>query len=95
MNLIAFNASSIGASHIRIGKECQDYSLSDVGDDWCIAVTCDGHGGDNYFRSSLGSRFAAETAMRCIGEFLKKALLPDGMSACGAISAKTHSLKKS
>lgn len=72
MNLIAFNASSIGASHIRIGKECQDYSLSDVGDDWCIAITCDGHGGDNYFRSSLGSRFAAETAMRCIGEFLSE-----------------------
>ncbi len=72
MNLIAFNASSIGASHIRVGKECQDYSLSDIGDDWCIAVTCDGHGGDNYFRSSLGSQFAAETAMSCIGEFLSE-----------------------
>lgn len=70
MKLIAFDASSIGASHIRVGKECQDCSISKIDDEWCIAITCDGHGGDNYFRSSLGSQFAAESALQCIEEFL-------------------------
>lgn len=72
MNLIAFNESSIGASHVRIGKECQDYSLSCSSKDYCIAITCDGHGGDNYFRSALGSRYAAESAFACVEEFLKE-----------------------
>lgn len=75
MDLISFNTSSIGASHIRVGKECQDYSASAKTDQYCIAITCDGHGGDNYFRSAYGSRLAAETALSCIEEFL---------SACGS-----------
>lgn len=70
MNLISFNTSSIGASHIRTGKECQDYSLSKSAETYSIAITCDGHGGDNYFRSAVGSKFAAEIALACIDEFL-------------------------
>ncbi|MDR1895300.1 MAG: protein phosphatase 2C domain-containing protein [Prevotellaceae bacterium] len=45
-----------------------------------IAVVADGHGGDDFFRSDKGSRFAAESARNCIADFLrekrKKGLLP-------------------
>lgn len=68
--MIALNLTSIGASHIRSGKECQDFSLCDTNERYCYAITCDGHGGDNYFRSALGSRFAAQAASSCITEFL-------------------------
>lgn len=64
------NLTSIGASHIRSGKECQDFSLSSSTDDCSLAITCDGHGGDNYFRSALGSQFAAQAASACITELM-------------------------
>lgn len=66
----ALNLTSIGASHIRSGKECQDFSLSSSTDDYSLAITCDGHGGDNYFRSALGSQFAAQAASACITELI-------------------------
>lgn len=66
----ALNLTSIGASHIRSGKECQDFSLSDSNERYSYAITCDGHGGDNYFRSAYGSRFAAQAASSCITELL-------------------------
>lgn len=71
MKQLAFNLTSIGASHIRVGKECQDFSLSQTTDDYAMAIVCDGHGGDNYFRSAYGSRFAAQAASACISEFMQ------------------------
>ncbi len=54
-----------GASHIESGKECQDHSM--VWEDPLlkirIAAVSDGHGGDRYFRSAIGSRFACEAAL--------------------------------
>jgi len=38
----------------------------------CIAIVADGHGGDEFFRSSTGAKFAAESARNCINDFLKK-----------------------
>ena len=73
MTFVAFNVTSIGASHIRVGKECQDFSYSEPsepGGVYAMAISCDGHGGDNYFRSAYGSRFAAQSAASCISEFL-------------------------
>jgi hypothetical protein len=67
----AFNASCIGASHIGEGKPCQDYSLCHAERKTAIAAVADGHGADIHFRSGRGARFAAETAFRCIGEFVK------------------------
>lgn len=71
MTLLAMNLTSIGASHIRIGKECQDFSLSTKTDTYAMAITADGHGGDNYFRSAYGSCFAAQAASACISEFMQ------------------------
>ena len=71
LRLSIFSASCIGASHIHEGKPCQDYSLCRAEGKTAIASVADGHGADIYFRSGRGARFAAETALRCIGEFVK------------------------
>jgi len=49
-----FNHSCQGESHKASDKECQDYSLTWQNEDKSItiAVVCDGHGGDSYFRSA-------------------------------------------
>lgn len=56
----AFHTTCIGASHIKAGTVCQDYSLCAERGNYRLAVCCDGHGGADYFRSDRGSRFAAE-----------------------------------
>jgi len=66
----AFNASCIGASHIKEERPCQDYSLCWTDGKSAIAAVADGHGADVHFRSDRGSRFAAEAALHCIKEFI-------------------------
>lgn len=70
--IITFNATSIGASHIKSGKPCQDYSLSWQSEDGSVSMTvvCDGHGGSTYVRSDVGSRCAAEIARDNILAFI-------------------------
>lgn len=62
----SFHFTSIGASHIKKGTVCQDYSMSIEAEDYTLAVVSDGHGGEDYFRSDRGSRFAAEAFCRCV-----------------------------
>ncbi len=69
--LEAFNVHTIGASHIKEGKVCQDFSFSGKGSDYAVAIVCDGHGGNKYFRSDRGSRLAAEQSQEAIREFMK------------------------
>ena len=35
-----------------------------------IAIVCDGHGGDRYFRSDIGARFAAEVTQESVRQFV-------------------------
>ena len=72
-NIIVFNATCKGASHIKSGKPCQDYSLSWKSEDKGIyvSIVCDGHGGDTYVRSDVGSRLAAEIALNNIKAFVE------------------------
>ncbi len=67
----AFHVSEIGASHVKEGKPCQDFSLSYESSDYAVAIVCDGHGGNKYFRSDRGSRMAAEQTMAAIQQFMK------------------------
>ena len=85
--LSVFSASCIGASHIHEEKPCQDYSLCRAEGKTAIAAVADGHGADVHFRSDRGARFAAETAMRCIGEFvtIKNAPLSDPSALLSAL----------
>lgn len=68
-NYITFNMSVIGQSHITKEKICQDYSVSYYDEQIAIAVVCDGHGGNEYFRSDKGAKFACESALSSIKEF--------------------------
>lgn len=67
----AFHVTTIGASHIKERKVCQDFAFSSKGSDYAFAIVCDGHGGNKYFRSDRGSRLAAEQAQLAIREFMK------------------------
>ncbi len=69
----AFNSTCIGAAHIRANKECQDASLSAKGKGYTCGCVCDGHGGEDYFRSATGARLAAELFVSgvCDTDFLK------------------------
>ena len=58
-----------GESHKATNKVCQDYSSTYIGDKYSIAVVCDGHGGDRYFRSDVGAKMAAEVTVECVNEF--------------------------
>ena len=62
----SFHFTSIGASHIKKGTVCQDYSASTDSNYYKSAVISDGHGSADYFRSDRGSRFAAEAFSRCV-----------------------------
>lgn len=55
----SFNVTSIGYSHVKSGKPCQDFSSSYSSDKCTIITACDGHGGDLYIRSHKGSEFAS------------------------------------
>ncbi len=66
-----FHFSCIGESHKSSAKPCQDASDSLVEDKVSIAVVCDGHGGDRYFRSDVGSRFCAEITVRAVKDFVR------------------------
>ena len=66
----SFNTTCIGASHVKEKKPCQDFSASISNPKYAIAAVADGHGGEEYFRSARGARFAVESAMSCIEEFL-------------------------
>lgn len=61
----AFHFVSIGASHLRKGTVCQDSGASMETDNYRLAVVCDGHGGDDYFRSDRGSRMAVQAFCEC------------------------------
>lgn len=71
MNARSFNISVQGASHIKKNKECQDASSSYHNDNMAIAIVCDGHGGDDYMRSAIGSTQACNVALRNIKQFLE------------------------
>lgn len=68
-----FNFSCQGESHKRTNKPCQDYSYCGVADDGvAIAIVCDGHGGDRYFRSGEGAKIAAEITNDAVNTFVKE-----------------------
>ena len=66
-----YNFSCQGESHKVSNKPCQDFSYSAVTDNgMTIAIVCDGHGGDRYFRSDIGARFATEVILEVVRQFV-------------------------
>lgn len=68
----ALNHTCQGASHIAANKVCQDASSSFASDSMSVAIVSDGHGGDRYFRSDIGSRFAVEATRECVEAFVEQ-----------------------
>ena len=72
----------IGASHQRKGKPCQDSSLSRSfisknGEELHLMVVSDGHGGERYWLSDVGSRLACEEAAKAVEAAVKQNCLDD------------------
>ncbi len=59
-----------GESHKSSDKPCQDYAYAESSPDLSMAIVCDGHGGERYFRSQVGSKVAVEVTQKAIKEFL-------------------------
>lgn len=72
MNMKTFDISVRGASHIKKGTVCQDYSISNSNNEWSYAIVCDGHGGDDYVRSNKGSEFGCKSAEFMINSMMGK-----------------------
>lgn len=72
MNARSFHITAQGASHKKKHIVCQDASDSYCDEHCAIAIVCDGHGGADYVRSDIGSRFACEVAKENIISFLRK-----------------------
>lgn len=81
----AFHETAIGESHVKVEKICQDASLSFEGEEYAVAIVCDGHGGWRYFRSDRGARIAVEESMNAIHELLEKRTLKDPNADSGII----------
>ncbi len=89
--LAAFDVTVRGAAHIRKETGCQDYSRSVLFGTSAAAAVADGHGDIRYFRSALGSRFAAEAALKAVREFVKR---EDAESISARAEEKFGQLKK-
>ncbi len=62
----SFNYTCTGASHIKNNTVCQDASASLDTKHYGFTVVCDGHGGEDYFRSDRGSKMAADAFCSCV-----------------------------
>ena len=62
----------IGDSHILSGKPCQDCARSISNELYSMAIVSDGHGGERYFRSNIGSEYAVKITRNAIDEFVRE-----------------------
>ena len=68
----SYHFSCQGESHKADNKPCQDASFSAVYDDGlAMVIVCDGHGGERYFRSDVGSRMATEVIAESVKTFVE------------------------
>lgn len=63
-----FTKTSIGYTHQRSGKPCQDFSACYHDEERTIATACDGHGGSMYIRSKQGSKFASDAVVQVFSQ---------------------------
>lgn len=60
-----------GADHIAKNKICQDAADFYIDKNYGAAVVADGHGGEKYVRSDVGSKLAVQSAIDTISSFMK------------------------
>ena len=64
--MLTFNHTCIGSSHLASGKPCQDASYSETSNRMSIAIVSDGHGGAIHSRSDVGAQLAIFAAQGVI-----------------------------
>lgn len=74
------NISICGYSHKIINKECQDSSISWQKHNYSGIIVCDGHGGDKYIRSAIGSKIACEVGKSAIDKFMNKNVIKNKLA---------------
>lgn len=57
--LYSYSYTTLGGSHKKRNKPCQDFSSDYTCDDFSIIAVSDGHGSSKHFRSDVGSKLAA------------------------------------
>jgi serine/threonine protein phosphatase PrpC len=72
MKVLGTAVSVQGASHIVKNKICQDASRYVKSNDFSMIVVCDGHGGEKYVRSDVGSKLAVEATVDVINDLMCK-----------------------
>lgn len=64
-----------GESHKSSDKPCQDYAYAESNPGLSMAIVCDGHGGQRYFRSQMGSQFATEITREALRDYVENMAL--------------------
>lgn len=66
--IFSFHKTAHGYGHIQRNQPCEDASSSWRDEDgrFFVAAVADGHGQARSFRSNIGSRFAAQIAVKCL-----------------------------
>lgn len=67
--MIGLNHTCVGESHKATNKPCQDYSHVEIGVKLSIAIVCDGHGGEHYFRSDIGAQISTTVTTELVKLF--------------------------
>jgi len=69
--LLKFAVKAHGISHIEKSIPCQDACTAQLGKNKTVGIACvaDGHGGNKYFRSDKGSKFAVQVAEKTLFDF--------------------------
>lgn len=60
-----------GESHLLSDKPCQDYAYAESSDNLAVAIVSDGHGGERYFRSQIGSKLLVEITRSSVRSFVE------------------------
>ena len=63
--------SNIGYAHIKTKKPCQDFSAIYKDNKRTIITCCDGHGGEVYIRSDIGSHMASNAVINVFNSINK------------------------
>lgn len=69
--LQCYAKSNIGYSHVLNKKPCQDYSALYKDNNRTIITCCDGHGGEIYIRSDIGSHMASNAVINIFNSINK------------------------
>lgn len=61
-----------GESHKATDKPCQDCAYAESSPSLSLAIVCDGHGGERYFRSDRGSKILVDITTRAVKKFVEE-----------------------